>query len=305
LKNKLFDLTFLLNKQLVDILVINETKADQYDDDSLFSFNNNYVMLRRDRLTDGGGGIIVYVHSKLNLSCINNDNKFEIISFKIKISNDCQIGVVASYRPPNTNRDDFLKRLEKKLPQFDNLANTIIIGDLNFDMFDATESKKLADFSLTNGFSNVIKKGTRLNPVTFAITLLDVMLCLSLSLFVASEVIKYPYSDHWLTISVFNHKSSLFKAAKISSRCLNSKKLEKIKSSLKKAFKNIKLKNCLLNVNEHGLEIKNLIKCIIDEIAPLKAMNVRTRNLVPWYDTELVRLANSRDSLYNKALNSK
>ena len=28
-------------------------------------------------------------------------------------------------------------------------------------------------------------------------------------------------------------------------------------------------------------------------------------NLVPWYDTELVRLANSRDSLYNKALNSK
>ena len=101
-------------------------------------------MLRRDRLTDCGGGIIVYVHSKLNLSCINNDNKFEIISFKIKISNDCQIGVVASYRPPNTNRDDFLKRLEKKLPQFDSLANAIIMRDLNFDIFDATESKKLA-----------------------------------------------------------------------------------------------------------------------------------------------------------------
>ena len=116
---------------------------------------------------------------------------------------------------------------------------------------------------------------------------------------------KYPYGYHWLTISVFSHKSSLFKTAKISPRCLNSKKVEKIKSNLKKAFKNIKLKNCLLNVNEHWLEIKNLIKCIIDEIAPLKAMNVRARNLVPWYDTELVRLANSRDSLYNKALNSK
>ena len=104
-------------------------------------------------------------------------------------------------------------------------------------MFDATESKKLADFSLKNGFSYVIKKGTRLNPVTFAITLLDVMRCLSLSLVVASEVIKYPYSDHWLTIFVFNHKSSLFKAAKIPSRCLNSKKLEKIKGNLNKAFK--------------------------------------------------------------------
>ena len=34
-------------------------------------------------------------------------------------------------------------------------------------------------------------------------------------------------------------------------------------------------------------------------------MNVRTRNLVPWYDTKIVRLAYSRDSLYHKALNSK
>ena len=40
-------------------------------------------------------------------------------------------------------------------------------------MFDATESKKLADFNLKNEFSNVIKKGTRLNPITFAITVLD------------------------------------------------------------------------------------------------------------------------------------
>ena len=86
-----------------------------------------------------------------------------------------------------------------------------------------------------------------------------------------------------ITIYVFNQKSSLFKAAKISSRCLNSKKLEKIKSNLKKAFKNIKLKNCLLNVNEHWLEIKNFIKCIIDEIAPLKAMNVRTVSSMVWY----------------------
>ena len=50
-------------------------------------------MLIRDRVTDDGGGIIVYVLSKLNLNCIINGSKFEIISFKIKISNDCQIGV--------------------------------------------------------------------------------------------------------------------------------------------------------------------------------------------------------------------
>ena len=37
----------------------------------------------------------------------------------------------------------------------------------------------------------------------------------------------------------------------------------------------------------------------------MKAMSVRNRNLVPWYDTELLRLAYSRDALYNKALNSK
>ena len=80
------------------------------------------------------------------------------LASKINISNYYQIGVVDSYQPPNTNRDDFFNRLEKKLPQFDNLANLIIIGDFNFDMVDATESKKLADYSLTNGYSYVIKK---------------------------------------------------------------------------------------------------------------------------------------------------
>ena len=69
--------------------------------------------------------------------------------FKIKIPNDCQIVLISSYRPPNANR---VKRIEKNLPQFDCLTNTIIIGDLNFDMFNATDSKKMADFNLTNGF---------------------------------------------------------------------------------------------------------------------------------------------------------
>ena len=68
-------------------------------------------MLRRERLTDEGQGVIVNFYSKFNRSCIIYDSKFEIISFKIKTPNDCLIGFIAFYRSPNTNLDDFLRRI--------------------------------------------------------------------------------------------------------------------------------------------------------------------------------------------------
>ena len=48
-------------------------------------------------------------------------------------------------------------------------------------------------------------KHTRLNPITLAITILEVILVLSFKFFTCSHFINFPISDHSLCISVFNH----------------------------------------------------------------------------------------------------
>ena len=52
--SKLIDIQFMLEQQCVDILVINETKLDENDDQSHFEFDH-YLCFRRDRKKQGRG----------------------------------------------------------------------------------------------------------------------------------------------------------------------------------------------------------------------------------------------------------
>ncbi len=54
----------MLKIHLFDILIINETKLVLKADSNLL-VTNNYSLIRRDRLTNGGGRVMVFV--KLNL----------------------------------------------------------------------------------------------------------------------------------------------------------------------------------------------------------------------------------------------
>ena len=134
------------------------------------------------------------------------------------------------------NETTFFSSLEQHLIQSEkeNLIEMIILGDLNFDMQDPCDSRKLTDFNAAHGFINTIKAPTRLNPSSGKETLLDVILTSSPSSCLSSTVIPYSRSDHRLIISVFNFKSAKYKFCKIPSRCLNDKSMEKVKIEIKK-----------------------------------------------------------------------
>ena len=91
---------------------------------------------------------------------------------------------------------------------------------------------KLKNFIDINGFKNTISDGTRLNPTTGKLTLLDVILCLFASFFIVSSSFSYPCSDHKLVVSLFKHKSIRNKYRVINTRCLNTPTLDKIKEEL-------------------------------------------------------------------------
>jgi hypothetical protein len=116
LQHKFHEIVFLLDLQLIDILVINETWLDQSIDSNLFE-SSFYQMIRRDRSTSSGGGIIVYIKKSILVKSIIIDEFFETISFIFQLPNKFQISVIARYRPESKlySELDFLNHLSSKL----------------------------------------------------------------------------------------------------------------------------------------------------------------------------------------------
>ena len=151
-----------------------------------------------------------------------------------------------------------------------------------------------------NGFTNVIKKPTRLDPSSGKETLIDVILCSSPASCILSNVFSYSRSDHRLIISIFNFKSSKYKFCSIPSRCLNETKMELLKTELKLYFSKAQFKDLTGDADTRWKTIKNGIRLCLDKIAPINQINVRVTKSLPWYDRQLVNLGHKRNALYNK-----
>ena len=114
LQHKFADIVFLLDKQYVDILVINETKLNSQIDDSRFE-NTFYQMIRRDRPEKGSGGIMVFIKKTITTKIIQIDDTFEMISILFSPNPKLNVSLIACYRPPHKENEDlFLEALDKK-----------------------------------------------------------------------------------------------------------------------------------------------------------------------------------------------
>jgi hypothetical protein len=116
-------------------------------------------------------------------------------------------------------------------------------------------------------------------------TLLDVILCLCNKYLIKSEVFHMPCSDHGLIMLVFNHSRSFNKPTKINSRCLNDLKILSLKTIL---LSTLSLSNFdrYITVESRWAAIKALLMSCINIAAPIKNMQVKTKNLVPWFDKD-------------------
>lgn len=139
LRSKLVEIQFMLEEQSVDILVLNETKLDVNDDQSLLEFDN-YHCLRRDRKKQGrglGGGIIVYIKESLLISNVEVHDLNEIISLTFR-TNGQDLGLIACYRPPHPeNEKSFFESITNIIDRLDEQSSEILlVSDLNYDMLD-------------------------------------------------------------------------------------------------------------------------------------------------------------------------
>ena len=150
----------------LDVLAIQETKLDVFNNNSDF-YICGYKLIRRDRLSDGGGGICFYIKSTINFSVrtdLNIGLKTCVSKFAIK-PNSKPFIVVNWYRPPNSPIGLF-SHLENLIARLD-LTNFefFLLGNMNADMASTNyhnNVRQLINISDIYGLHQLISEPTRI-----------------------------------------------------------------------------------------------------------------------------------------------
>lgn len=157
--SKLLDLNQILDTDNFDLIFLNETKLDSSTPHSFF-VPENYKIIRRDRVTDGGGGVMVLYKKSIKLISHNCLDDLEVIHVKLNLNN-IEPNFFCCYNPNFNLRVDFISRLEKYLYGIDLSTNVFIIGDLNIDMQSSVKAVELNTFTKVLGFRNIVDEPTR------------------------------------------------------------------------------------------------------------------------------------------------
>ena len=182
----------MLVDKCLDVLAIQETKLDVSNNNSDF-YICGYELIRRDRLSNAGGGI-----STINFSVQTDFNidELENLCIEIRKPSSKPFIVVNWYRPPNSPTGLF-SHLENLIARLD-LTNLefFLLGDMKADM--ASTNYDNSDRQLTNiadiyGLHQLISEPTRIGDKSPS--LIDLIFTNCHERVVCSEVAHMSISD--------------------------------------------------------------------------------------------------------------
>ena len=165
LRYKFDEIKEVLTDNIVDLLIISETKLDESFNDNLFSVDG-YKVQRRDR-NQYGGGLLTFIRSDFPSSRKQSleSETIETLCYEVYIS-DRKWLIAWAYKPPSMSNNEFTEHFsrfaDRSLIHYEHM---LLFGDLNFDMLNSDKSATLNDFcdifnlsQLVNG-PNCFKKG--------------------------------------------------------------------------------------------------------------------------------------------------
>jgi len=285
----------LLRLCKLDLLVLSETKLDGSYQQGLLKIDG-YESIRQDKRSNSGG-IMIYITKEIpfntfNINVFNDD--IESLSIEMTVG-DQKILLIGVYKNPKMEvikfRNDFEEMCETA---FNKHENVIIIGDMNFNMFnDNALSAMLPTFGLTN----VIKEATCFkseNP-----TLIDVMLSSKRRKILKGFSCNTGISDyHNLIGGVLRAHKPVPRIKKVAYR-----QLSKIDyDTVNKTLKNMDLSKEICsweNVETAFSKFHDILHNIINKHAPLKTKIIR-RNNFHCMTRELRKAILVRNQLRNK-----
>ncbi len=126
------DLRIWADSTNYNIIVLSDTWLNKSVLDSIIHIDGYNVF--RSARTKEGGGIAVYIKSKLNCTCILSISKpkcFELLAIKLLFLNGPDIIVVRCYRPPSASSEAITSLMD--LLHNWTKSEMIVLGDLNWD----------------------------------------------------------------------------------------------------------------------------------------------------------------------------
>ena len=131
---------------------------------STFFKINNYDILRKDRVTGQGGGLLCFIRKGIPFQMINSLDPVipESMTLKITQTNTLPFIICLLYRPPST-LVDWNQVFSQHVQQCSTLCSEIIVlGDFNVDLKNASASTRWIKSVITPlGLSQLIKDPTR------------------------------------------------------------------------------------------------------------------------------------------------
>ena len=298
-------LRILLAHNEIDILSINETKLNETISDNEVNISG-YDIIRRDRITNGGGGVCFYVKSSINFTIRNdlNMDTLENLCLEIQKPRSKPFVVATWYRPPDSPIGIF-SPFETLIGKLDSEnIEYFLMGDLNCDMIATrydNNTCKLMNITDIYGLQQLITEPTRITPTSA--TLIDVIYTNCPDKVVCSGVRHISISDHSIVFAYRKLSVNGMSGGHNAITYRNFRKFNRIN------FRNDIASHCWDHIynstdpNQMWLQWKCSFLSIVNKHAPLRTMRVRTRSS-PWITSELKKRMHDRDILKIKASKS-
>ncbi|CAF1023402.1 unnamed protein product, partial [Brachionus calyciflorus] len=248
--------------------MLNETRLTEDDPEAFYS-NNFYNIIRRDRLSNTGGGVLVFLKKEYKIILQEIHPELELIYLKVRIR-DVFSNFICCYKPPSTKNKLFFDSLELFLLSLDLTTDLFVIGDMNADPNKGDQSNYLNKFIKNFKLNNSVNEFTRVAKYGEKYTKSTIDLVLSNNPSTNSFVIDCSFSDHKFVTSVLNYENQPNEIITELFRNLGKNNLDLIKNKIKEQnYDHILRSN---DVEQKWDFFKNLILSIVDHVAPLKKM---------------------------------
>ena len=137
LKNKITDIEILIAELgNIDILILSESWLTTTD--KRFYEITNFTSFHSTRPTKVGGGIVIYVHNRLNskfISSVESDD-YNLLTVAIR-NNNLKFTIIGIYNSKTSTSQSFVSSLETIVDSYSQEA-LILAGDFNINIFDQT-----------------------------------------------------------------------------------------------------------------------------------------------------------------------
>lgn len=288
-------LVVLVNQVKPKLLILSETRVTEDIKDVEIQIQN-YNVLRCDSSNRYTGGVMVYVRNDVKVSSIDTrvcEGNYWSLKFDLDLKNK-KIKICCVYRSPSGNCRQFIELFEEYCDLFSN-DRCIILGDFNINFLsDSYYVNQLKNIARVYGMEQIVKDPTRCTLNSSS--LIDLVFYNDVDL--NSHVLVTPkISDHNIIfITMLYSKDKCFEKLINYRYYRNFSEINIIKICDEIIKHNWDQSSVDVNLLYNNLF--TVCKNIVDEVAPICCKRLNTK--LPWYDSEVSKIAQARDRQYRK-----